>query len=235
MIYITGDTHRDFSRLKTINYTKDDMIIVLGDAGINFYLEKRDKELKEYLNSLGIKLFCIRGNHDARPQNINTYKEVNMFGGKVYVESDYPNLIFASDGEEYNINGNSVLVIGGAYSIDKVYRIIHNLGWFSDEQLSPSEMDRILEKVSGKHYDVILSHTCPYKYEPIEAFIGGINQFNVDKSMEHFLDIIEDRVDYDKWYCGHYHIEKKIDKIEFMYGNIKKFYKKELKKELIKE
>ena len=35
MIYITGDTHRNFSRLDNIKFNKDDMLIVLGDVGIN--------------------------------------------------------------------------------------------------------------------------------------------------------------------------------------------------------
>jgi 3-oxoacid CoA-transferase subunit A len=47
-----------------------------------------------------------------------------MFGGKVFIESDYHNLIFAKNGEFYTIDNKKVLVIGGAYSIDKEYRLI---------------------------------------------------------------------------------------------------------------
>ena len=227
MIYITGDTHGNFDRLNSFKYKKNDMLIILGDAGINYFLDESEQELKSYLNSLGIKLFCVRGNHEERPENIKTYHLANMFGGKVYIENKYKNLIFARDGEEYNIGGYSILVIGGAYSIDKVFRIMHGYNWFKDEQLTPKEMINIINKVKGKHYDIVLTHTCPYKYEPTEVFLSGIDQQYVDKSMEHFLDIIEEKVDYDKWYCGHYHTEKEIDKIEFMYGNIKKL---ELKK-----
>lgn len=92
MIYITGDTHRDFTRLHKLKETEKDMLIVLGDAGINYYLNEKDIKYKEYLNSFKIKLFCIRGNHEERPENINTYKEVDLFGGKVYIEENYPNL-----------------------------------------------------------------------------------------------------------------------------------------------
>ena len=41
--------------------------------------------------------------------------------------------------------------------------------------------------------------------------------------MEHFLDKIGDSIKYDKWYCGHYHTEKRIDKVEFMFESIKLF------------
>ena len=218
MIYITGDTHRDFSRLYNLNETKENMLIILGDVGINYFLNENDIKLKDYLNRFKIKFFCIRGNHEERPENIKTYKEVEMFGGKVFIEDNYPNLIFAKDGEIYNIDGKRVLVIGGAYSIDKKYRLLYGYQWFNDEQLSKEEMNKILRKVKGKHFDIVLTHTCPYKYEPKEAFIKGIDQLEADKSMEYFLDTIEENITYDKWYCGHYHIEKQIEKIEFMFG-----------------
>ena len=227
MIYITGDTHRDFTRLHKLKGTEEDMLIVLGDAGINYYLNEEDTKYKEYLNNFKMKLFCIRGNHEERPENINTYKEVDMFDGKVYIEENYPNLIFAKDGEVYNIDGLSVLVIGGAYSVDKEYRLIYGHQWFKDEQLSKEEMNNILEKVKDKYFDVVLTHTCPYKYEPKETFKLKLDQSKIDKSMEHFLDKIEESISYNKWYCGHYHIEKQIDKLEFMFGRIKIFNKDE--------
>lgn len=150
-----------------------------------------------------------------------------MFGGKVLIEEEYPNLIFAKDGETYNIDGKKILVIGGAYSVDKQYRLLHGYKWFKDEQLTNKEMITILDKVKGKHFDIVLTHTCPYKYEPREVFMQGLYQSKVDKSMEHFLDEIEENISYDKWYCGHYHTEKQIDKLEFMFDRIKIFNKDE--------
>lgn len=150
-----------------------------------------------------------------------------MFGGKVLIEEEYPNLIFTKDGEIYNIDGKKILVIGGAYSADKQYRLLHGYKWFKEEQLTKEGMDTILAKVKGKHFDIVLTHTCPYKYEPREVFMQGLDQSKVDKSMEHFLDEIEETVSYDKWYCGHYHTEKQVDKLEFMFGRIKIFNKDE--------
>lgn len=188
MIYITGDMHRDFSRLFNFDFNKGDMLIILGDVGINYTLNREDdNRLKEYLGRFGITFFCIRGNHEERPKNIDTYKEIDMFGGKVFIEEEYPYLIFAKDGETYNIDNQKILVIGGAYSVDKKYRLVVGYKWFPEEQLSKSEMNDIFNKVKGNHYDVVLTHTCPYKYEPREMFLPGINQNEVDKSMEHFF------------------------------------------------
>ena len=227
MIYITGDTHREIYRLHDIEKNKDNMLIILGDAGINYYLDERDKLLKEQLNSYNIKLFCVQGNYEERPENISTYKEVDMFGGKVFIEEEYPNLIFAKNGELYDIDNKKILVIGGAYSVDKNYRIIYGYPWFKNEQLRKEEMNNILNKYKGQHIDIVLSHTCPLKYEPTEVFMKGINQSDVDKSMEKFLDKVEESIDYDKWYCAHYHTEKQISKLEFMFGRIKVFDKDE--------
>ena len=227
MIYIIGDTHRDFSRIYKLEKDTDNMLIVLGDVGINYYLNEEDKNYKEYLKKLKLKLFCVRGNHEERPENISTYKEIEIFGGKVFIEEEHPNLIFAKDGETYNIDGKKILVIGGAYSVDKQYRLLHGYKWFKEEQLTKKEMDTILAKVKGKHFDIVLSHTCPYKYEPREVFMQGLDQSKVDKSMEHFLDKVEENINYDKWYCGHYHTEKQVDKLEFMFGRIKIFNKDE--------
>ena len=41
MIYITGDKHGSFNEIKKFckenNTTKDDVIIILGDVGLNFF------------------------------------------------------------------------------------------------------------------------------------------------------------------------------------------------------
>ena len=231
MIYITGDTHRDFTRILFLTYqnktTIDDIIIILGDAGINFCDKATDDSLKKQLSQEPITFFCIHGNHEKRPQTINTYKEKQFKGGTVYYEEAYPNLLFAKDGEIYNFNNKKVLVIGGAYSVDKEYRQALGYGWWEDEQPSQEIKDRILETIKNNNnkVDIVLSHTCPYKYLPYEVFIPGIDQSTVDQSTEKFLDDIENTLNYKKWYCGHYHTEKLVDKLEFLFESVKEFDK----------
>lgn len=229
MIYITGDTHRDFERVREFCYkyrtTREDTLIVLGDAGINYHLDERDYILKNGLLQIPITLFCIHGNHEKRPENISTYKTKLYRGGEVYYEEDYPNILFAKDGEIYNLDNKQTLVIGGAYSVDKEYRLLMGYKWYESEQPSSETKERVLSKLkeNNNKVDVILSHTCPYKYIPYEAFLSGIDQSKVDNSTEKFLDIVEATTNYNKWYCGHYHTEKIVDKIKFMYNNIEEF------------
>ena len=96
MIYITGDTHARFDRIelfcKENSTSKEDILIILGDAGLNYYCNKKDIALKEYVSSLPITIFSIHGNHEERPFNIDSYKLVDFCGGKVWMEEEYPNL-----------------------------------------------------------------------------------------------------------------------------------------------
>ena len=61
MIYVTGDTHREFSRFSRLDLTKDDMIIVLGDVGINYYLDSSDDRVKKKLSKypLSSVIYCF--------------------------------------------------------------------------------------------------------------------------------------------------------------------------------
>lgn len=54
-------------------------------------------------------------------------------GGEVYYEPEYPNILFAKDGEIYDFDGKKAIAIGGAYSCDKEYRLLTGLPWFQDE------------------------------------------------------------------------------------------------------
>lgn len=97
--------------------------------------------------------------------------------------------------------------------------------WYESEQPNAATKSRVKEVLNNMNnkIDIILSHTCPYKYLPREMFLDGIDQSTVDYSTEHFLNEIENRVDYNLWYCGHYHTDKKIDKMIFMFHKIEEF------------
>ena len=115
MIYITGDTHGKFERVEAFcewfKTSKDDILIILGDAGINFSGEIYDTPKKEMLESLPITIFSIHGNHEQRPYTIASYKEKVWHGGTVFVEEKYPSLLFAKDGEIFDLDGKKTIVI----------------------------------------------------------------------------------------------------------------------------
>ncbi len=75
----------------------------------------------------------------------------------------------------------------------------------------------MLKQAQTKPVDIILSHTCPYKYIPREMFIANVDQSHVDDSTEHWLDKIEATVKYKAWFCGHWHTDKHVDRMHFLY------------------
>lgn len=227
MIYVTGDTHGQFKKIKEFckkfDTTIDDIMIILGDVGINYHGNSKDLNTKSYVKKLSITLFCIQGNHEMRPHHISSYKIIDYMGGKAYQDEKYPNIIFAIDGEVYNFNGLKTVVCGGAYSVDKNYRIATGLKWFSDEQPNAEIKAKVENTLTENDWDIdiFLSHTCPLNYIPTEMFLSTIDQSTVDKSTEIWLQEIEDKLNYKAWYCGHYHTNKNIDKIHFLFEDIK--------------
>lgn len=215
--FISGDTHRKYTIARFNQVPDGANCIILGDAGINYSLDEQDLQLKKKIAALDRTYYLVRGNHEERPENIATMRWDfdPKVQGEVYLEDAYPNIRYFKDGGEYNINGYSVLVIGGAYSVDKYWRLEGlpedtNVwtGWFKDEQLSKSEMERIYNQTKGKRYDYVLTHTCPISWRPIDLFLTSINQSTVDTSMELFLQGIEYNIQYKSWYWGHYHADR---------------------------
>ena len=63
MIYITGDKHADFREVFNFCYTKEttkkDILIILGDAGINYFANEKDYILKDSLKQYPITFFVF--------------------------------------------------------------------------------------------------------------------------------------------------------------------------------
>lgn len=228
-VFLTGDTHADFRNLIDdsirFDFTQSDLLIILGDVGINYFGDYRDQQHKEMLAMTRATILCIHGNHELRPTSAEVaelYRPITWMGDVAYVEEAYPRFIMASDGARYHINGHDFLVIGGAYSVDKPYRLRMGYRWFADEQLTADEMTAIRRKVRehGNKEDIILAHTCPYDQRPIECFMPGVDEGAVDNTMEHFLQEIVETAEYKSFYCGHWHTEKQDGKLRIMFHDV---------------
>ena len=70
---IRGDTHGGTNwiteQLKDYR-PEQTAIIILGDAGFNFFLNKRDQQTKEYVEQFGYYIYVVRGNHEMRPEHL---------------------------------------------------------------------------------------------------------------------------------------------------------------------
>lgn len=241
--FITGDKHRRFDRVKEfcreMNTRRKDVLIILGDAGFNYYDDKRDDELKAEMSRLNITLFCLHGNKENRPQNVGTYGIRSFCGGKVYYEPKYPNIFFAIDGEIYTFEGKKYMVVGGAHSVDKMRCLEEGTPFWYDEMpddRTKEHVEKVLE-AENNHIYGMLTHTCPVNYLPTEMFMSTrqnasikrkprkarskkLFRPDIDRSTEIWLGELEKNIDYEVWFCGHYHVDKQIDRIQMMYKNI---------------
>lgn len=242
--FITGDKHRNFEYVKAfcrdMCTRRKDVLIILGDAGFNYFEDKRDDKLKQKMADLNITLFCLHGNKENRPQNVGTYGIQTFCGGKVYYEPKYPNILFAIDGEIYNFEGKKYMVVGGAHSVDKMLCIEEGKPFWEDE-IPDDEIKAKVEAVLQGENNVIygmMTHTCPIDYLPTEMFMSTrqnatikrkprkakskkLFKPDIDRSTEEWLGKLEKEIDYEVWFCGHYHIDKQIDKVYMMCHEIR--------------
>lgn len=218
-IFVTGDIHGSFKpirefyeRQSELLKDKDNVLICLGDFGGNFFFDYRDEKFKAKLGKYPFTYFVIRGNHEERPsictqKNPDKWHTEIYFDETVYVENDYPYIKYALDIPAiYTINQYKTLIIPGAYSVDKYYRLQNGWTWFKDEQLNEMEKEYGRQLIKNcKNFDLVLSHTCPIFLEPTDLFLPSIDQNTVDKSMERYLGEIEYNINYRAWLWGHFH------------------------------
>lgn len=255
MIYITGDKHGDFASdedyakirdfCDRMGTTKKDTMIVLGDHGIRYYPDDDWRTISSLkrLEKMPITFVLIRGNHDRRVTEKETafekkFVRQNGVIGPFFVHRDYPSILFTQEYGLYSFNQIQCFVIGGAYSIDKQYRLdmtaqgYRGYLWFHNEQLSEDERMRCkasmyadIRLYSDCNYPIyILSHTCPRSVIPQDKLMPGIDPSLEDFTMEDWMEglyrdpSIGGKVT--KWFCGHYHSDHTLDRFRFMYHDI---------------
>lgn len=173
MIYVTGDIHGDTYHFDEefmpgeSNWTSDDKLIICGDFGCVWYNENDytgKKAENSNLDNLVLRpyqiLFC-EGNHENFNE-LYKFPIVEIYGGKAHKIRD--NIYHLMRGEIYEVDDQTIFVMGGAYSIDKYMRQ-KGISWW--EQETPNDVEyknavTNLKKVNFK-VDYIISHTAPQK------------------------------------------------------------------------
>ena len=137
MIYVTGDTHRfhDLAKLLDSEWptgqtlTRDDYVVVCGDFGGVWYdidLESPSL-LLELWESLPWTTLFVDGNHENHDA-IDAIPISERFGAPVQVVPNCPHIVHLMRGYVYDLPVTStstarVLVMGGARSVDRQWRI----------------------------------------------------------------------------------------------------------------
>lgn len=231
-VYITGDKHGSVNEYINIieqlpHATQDDVVIVCGDAGLEYgrnIMGSCKKAMKKFPGTWLI----LRGNHDTRywRDHWSCVKEDQgwnisiKFGDLTLYQEKYPNIHYLLDeGGIYTIEDYNYLMIPGAFSVDGDYRIVNHYPYEWEEQLTAWERNELLDRVHcAENIDFVCGHTFPHsqmsnlKY----LFMDFIDQEKVDKTMEYFIEDVmlevEKRPEFKHYFGGHYHDDKQIDK-----------------------
>lgn len=211
---ITGDTHGMLDIGKVVSffsdheseYTKEDYLIICGDVGVCGFSAFRETEVRNVLRNLPVTTLFIDGNHENF-EELNSYSVDVWNGGKVhFIESG---IIHLMRGQVFNIDGVSFFTFGGAYSIDKMYRI-EGESWFPEEIPSYAEYEEgwsNLER-AGFRVDYILTHTGPRE---VVAYMGYGELSDDEVELRQYLQRVADNTDFTAWYFGHFHDDTDVE------------------------
>jgi len=226
MIWITGDTHGEFTRFASKNFpegktlTKDDCMIVLGDFGGIWDVNESQKEEQYWIDWLTQKPWTtlfLAGNHENYDR-LNALPEARKFGSVVGKVND--SIFYLKSGEIYTIDNKKLFVFGGAKSEDKDQRIEY-ISWWKQEEPSCTEYDKGLDNLEKNNWqvDYILTHTAPYFIvKAIAGYLFGSAPYALTK----YLDQIAAKANFRQWYIGHFHFENSFcnNKFNLIYKKI---------------
>ena len=243
MIYITGDTHSDFSRFTEENFpiqsemTKDDYVIICGDFGGVWTSEEessREKNALDWLDNKSFTTLFVDGNHENYTRLYN-YPIEEWKGGKVHKIRD--SVLHLMRGEIFDIDNKKIFAFGGARSHDiqdgilnldeeeKIYEYrkrgayfrIRDFSWWDLELPTNQEMENGIENLEKINYkvDYIISHCCPTS---IQALINSTYKRDI---LTDYLQQISEKCTFKRWYFGHYHDYKQVNsQFTLLYENI---------------
>lgn len=239
MIYITGDTHCDFTRfskkklkLKNLEFTEQDYVIVCGDFGLCW---AKDGSFDYYCKLFSEKkytLLWIQGNHENYDM-IAEYPIEEWHGGKVrHIVRD--KVILLERGQVFEIEEKTFFTFGGASSHDiqggvldrndpnfdadrkkanrrkLPYRIVHE-SWWKEELPNEEEMNEGRKNLEKHHYqvDYVLTHCASSGIQNI--LDRGPGHILQTDILTDYLQELEEKLQYKHWYFGHYHMDMDVD------------------------
>lgn len=211
MIYITGDTHIpiDIEKLneknfpQQVNMNKGDYVIICGDFGGVWNNSEEELQWREWLRQRNFTTLFIDGNHENF-QLLNEY-EVDLWnGGKVHFIND--SIIYLMRGQVFTIEELKFFTMGGGESTDKASRV-EGLSWWSEEIPNSSEYAEALSNLDKNNWNVdyVITHTCSMNLMQKLGFVKENNSLN------DFFDILQNNLQYNHWYFGHFHDDIKLD------------------------
>lgn len=174
-VMFAGDTHGNLSHCRYLIQVavkeRAYILFILGDFGYWEHMQEGviflDK-LNKLAEDNGITVYFLDGNHDNLDYLIKMYDGVEFLNedGSIRIRDS---IVYMPRGLRWNWAGVRFIALGGAYSVDKEYRLLlehkskRRAGtlWFPGEEMTDSEMEQILRDDSP--VDIMLAHDKPAK------------------------------------------------------------------------
>lgn len=202
-IVLCGDIHGEFGEIRWhLKNISDAYIIQVGDFGVGFYKENYYKTELTYLNekleNANCHLYAIRGNHDDPAW----FKETNN-------PFELKNITLLQDYAELDLLGKSILLVGGAVSIDRRFRQPGKTYWQDEEFVLKQEHEF---PYKDRQYDVVVTHTRPGACGTFKGFNNIKEWCDQDPDLKNdlieesqLLDYLYEHTKPKHWYYGHFH------------------------------
>ena len=201
MIYFLSDPHGDpnFAGIKRYLEiaNKNDILIILGDVCLNFEDTEENRVFTERFLASDKTIAFIDGNHEnyaylkSFPREIWCGGAVRRVGKKTY---------YLERGNIYKIQGKSFFVFGGCKSSPK-WRV--SGPWYPGEE--PTDEEIVYAKENLQKHSFTVDYILTHKYS------NRIDSVVCQKLLD-LTCYMEENVTYKKWYCGHEHRKKDLDK-----------------------
>lgn len=224
MIYVTGDTHGeiDFDKLEKLKKKKlsyKDILIILGDCGICWSPSDLNKKLELY-RSLHCTIIFLDGNHENFDM-LESLPVIERYGALMHKVDQH--IYHVMRGEIMEIDKIKFLCIGGAHSIDIMWRV-PGISWWPRENIEERDINNAKKRLekNNNHVDFVLTHCID------SSTVTKIFKFEKDSSTNQ-LKFIDRTVKYKYWLFGHYHYDFWLDKKKLcMYQDIYQINKEKL-------
>jgi hypothetical protein len=211
-LIITGDTHGEQNTLAYIAQNalrEGDALFVAGDFGFCFWGNKQEEsflnDVEFFLRKKNAYLLFVDGNHENH-RLLNALPEESFCNARVHKLR--PHIIHVIRGEILYIKGKKIFCFGGAFSIDRAFREL-NVSYWEEELPTDTDFSNGNKnlKACGNSVDYIITHTCALS---MTYSLNGRHDVVEERSLQNYLEWIRTSVSYEKWYFGHWHIDKKL-------------------------
>ncbi len=227
MIYITGDIHGthsvntrfnrwNFPEQKKLN--KQDVVIIAGDFGLIWNRDKEDQYWLKWLDQTkSFTTLFIDGNHENFDL-LEQYPIESWQGGLVHRINN--SVLHLMRGQVYEIEGLTFFTFGGAASHDQAFRS-EGKSWWAREMPNEDEYQLGLANLEKHHWkvDIVITHTCTY--QSLEWIKQHYATEVVADPMHDYFQHIQNRLDYQQWYFGHFHQDVQLpDRQRLLYNDL---------------